>query len=145
MHHELHRVSSRETRLRTLHRSNSDGRMSFKWVLWTQSGCEINEMKNEQGQWTSVVGSDNIMPTRGQHLPDWPVLTVKSTELRRGRKFISHSRISFVVTIYATSWNRVHGKLIVALLVKKLPVFYGLQRFITVFTIARRWSLSWTS
>jgi hypothetical protein len=33
-------------------------------------------------------------------------------------------------------------KLIVALLVKKLPTFYGNRRFITVFTTARRWTIS---
>jgi len=35
-------------------------------------------------------------------------------------------------------------KLIVAQLVKKLPVFYGPRRSITVFTRAHHWSLPWT-
>jgi hypothetical protein len=34
-------------------------------------------------------------------------------------------------------------KLTVAQLIKKFPTFYGIQRFITVFTRARHWSLSW--
>jgi hypothetical protein len=33
-------------------------------------------------------------------------------------------------------------KLIVAQLVRKFHVFYGTRRFITVFTIARHWTLS---
>jgi hypothetical protein len=42
--------------------------------------------------------------------------------------------------------NRVlHEKLIVAHLVKTLPTSYGTWRFITVFTRARHWSLSWAS
>jgi hypothetical protein len=35
------------------------------------------------------------------------------------------------------------GKLTVAQLVNKFPAFYGTRRFITVFTTARHWSLSW--
>jgi hypothetical protein len=34
-------------------------------------------------------------------------------------------------------------KLIAAQLVKKFRVFYGIRRFITVFTRTRQWSLSW--
>jgi hypothetical protein len=34
-------------------------------------------------------------------------------------------------------------KLIVTQLVKKIPVFYGIRRFITVYTRSRLWSLSW--
>jgi len=35
-------------------------------------------------------------------------------------------------------------KLTVTHLVNKLPDFYGIQKFITVFTTDRHWSLSWT-
>jgi len=35
-------------------------------------------------------------------------------------------------------------KLTVAKLVKKCPAFYGTRRFITMFTLACHWSLSWT-
>jgi hypothetical protein len=34
-------------------------------------------------------------------------------------------------------------KLIVTYLVKKFHAFYGLRKFIAVFTTARNWSLSW--
>jgi len=43
-----------------------------------------------------------------------------------------------------TPWNRVLEKLIVTKLIKKYPAFYGTRRYITVFTRARHWSLSWT-
>jgi hypothetical protein len=44
-----------------------------------------------------------------------------------------------------TPWNRIIlEKLIVAKLVKKFPAFYGTRLFITMFTTARHWSLSWT-
>jgi hypothetical protein len=36
-----------------------------------------------------------------------------------------------------TPWNRGFGKLMVAEVVKKFPVFYGTRKFITVFTTAR--------
>jgi hypothetical protein len=42
-----------------------------------------------------------------------------------------------------TPWIRVLlEKLIVPQQIKKFPVFYGTRMFITVFTIARHWSLS---
>jgi len=34
-------------------------------------------------------------------------------------------------------------KLIVTQLIAPLPTFYGTRSFVTVFTIARHWSLSW--
>jgi hypothetical protein len=36
-------------------------------------------------------------------------------------------------------------KLTVTQLVKKFPAFYGTRRFITMFTTARHWSLSWAT
>jgi hypothetical protein len=43
-----------------------------------------------------------------------------------------------------TPWSRVLlEKLIATQLVKKLSAFYGTRMYITVFTIARRWTLSW--
>jgi hypothetical protein len=43
-----------------------------------------------------------------------------------------------------TPWRRVlFEKPTVTQLVKKFPAFYGTWRFITVFTTARHWSLSW--
>jgi hypothetical protein len=45
---------------------------------------------------------------------------------------------------WLTPWSRVClEKLVVTQLVKKFPAFYGTRRFITVFTRARHWSLSW--
>jgi hypothetical protein len=44
---------------------------------------------------------------------------------------------------WVTPWSRVLGKLTVTQLVNKFPVFYVTLRFITVFTTARHWSLSW--
>jgi hypothetical protein len=45
---------------------------------------------------------------------------------------------------YLPSWGSVFlEKLIITQLVKKLPAFYGTLRYITVFTGARYWSLSW--
>jgi hypothetical protein len=42
-----------------------------------------------------------------------------------------------------TPWSRVLlEKLIVAQPVKKFPAFYGIRRFITVFTRDHHWSLS---
>jgi hypothetical protein len=40
-------------------------------------------------------------------------------------------------------WTNSFDKLIVTQLVKKFSAFYGTQKFITVFTTARHWSLSW--
>jgi len=37
-----------------------------------------------------------------------------------------------------------HEKLIVAQLAKTFPSFYGTRRFITVFTTACHWTLSWS-
>jgi hypothetical protein len=42
-----------------------------------------------------------------------------------------------------TSWNRIIEKLIVAYLVNKFPVFYGIRKFTTMFSRAHHWSLSW--
>jgi hypothetical protein len=42
-----------------------------------------------------------------------------------------------------TTRNRVLEKLTVTQLVKKFPALYGTRRFITVFTTAGHWSLSW--
>jgi hypothetical protein len=47
-----------------------------------------------------------------------------------------------IVIIIITPWSRVLlEKLIVTQLVKKFPTFYGTQRFFTVLTGARNWSL----
>jgi hypothetical protein len=46
--------------------------------------------------------------------------------------------------IYATPWSRDRfEKLIVAQIVKKFCVLYRTRRFITAFTKARHWSISW--
>jgi hypothetical protein len=42
-----------------------------------------------------------------------------------------------------TPWSRILEKRKVTQLVKKFPVFYGIQRFITVFTAASHWCLFW--
>jgi hypothetical protein len=42
-----------------------------------------------------------------------------------------------------TPWSRVLQKLTVTQQVKNISIFYGTRRFITVFTRARHWSLSW--
>jgi hypothetical protein len=42
------------------------------------------------------------------------------------------------------TWSRaLPEKLVLAQLVKQFPAFYGIRRFITVFTKALFWSLSW--
>jgi hypothetical protein len=46
------------------------------------------------------------------------------------------------LTYQLTPWSRVVEKLIVAQLVE-LPAIYGTRRFITLFTRARHWSVSW--
>jgi len=47
------------------------------------------------------------------------------------------------LTNYLTPWNRILlEKLLVTQLVKKFPAFYGIRKFITVFTRVRHWSLS---
>jgi hypothetical protein len=42
-------------------------------------------------------------------------------------------------------WSRLLEKLIVIQLAKKLPAFYGIQMFSTVFTRAHLWTLSWAN
>jgi hypothetical protein len=42
-----------------------------------------------------------------------------------------------------TPWSRTLEKLRVTQLVKKFPAHYGSRRFITIFTRARHWSLTW--
>jgi len=50
----------------------------------------------------------------------------------------------FRIAIYRTPRSIVvFDKLIVAQLIKKIPAFYGTRRFITVFTSAHHWPLSW--
>jgi hypothetical protein len=44
---------------------------------------------------------------------------------------------------WPTTWSWVLEKMIVAQLVKKFRAFYGTQRFITVFTTTRHWSIFW--
>jgi hypothetical protein len=45
---------------------------------------------------------------------------------------------------WLTPWSRVLEKLIFPQAAKKLPAFYGNLCFITVFTSARHWFISWT-
>jgi hypothetical protein len=52
------------------------------------------------------------------------------------------SSLPFPAT-YLTIWKRVLEKLTITQLVKKISAFYGTRRFITVFTWARHWSLTW--
>jgi hypothetical protein len=47
------------------------------------------------------------------------------------------------ITDWLTSWSRVLQKLTVTQPVKQMPAFYGTRKFITMFTTARHWSLSW--
>jgi hypothetical protein len=66
--------------------------------------------------------------------------------------FFSFILLSFHISFYLCNFvlcfpppcNRVLSeKLIVAHIVKKFAVFYATRRFITVFTAARHWALSW--
>jgi hypothetical protein len=53
------------------------------------------------------------------------------------------SRPSYLLTYLLTSWCRIlFEKLLVTQLVKKILLSYGTQRFITVFTKSRHWTLS---
>jgi hypothetical protein len=56
-------------------------------------------------------------------------------------KVCSHGGIQRYSLLTPRSW--VLGKLPVVELVKNFPTFYGTPRFITVFTRALHWSLSW--
>jgi hypothetical protein len=48
------------------------------------------------------------------------------------------------LTDWLTAWSRIIlEKLLVTLLVKRFPTFYGTWRFITIFTRAHHWSISW--
>jgi len=48
------------------------------------------------------------------------------------------------LTNYVTPWSRVLlEKIIITQLVKKFSTFYGTHMFVTMFTRARHWSLSW--
>jgi len=58
--------------------------------------------------------------------------------------------ITLLCIIHSRAVNNSHDnnivileKLTVAHFVKKFPTYYGTRRFITVFTTARHWSLSW--
>jgi len=66
--------------------------------------------------------------------------------------------IRLICSIHCTAGQKINGsehlkplcrllleKLVVAQLVKKLPVFSRTRRFITVFTRVRHWYLSWGS
>ena len=53
--------------------------------------------------------------------------------------------LTYLLTYLFTPWSIVLEKLTVSDLVKKFPVFYGTQRFITAFTSAHHLSLSWAS
>jgi hypothetical protein len=53
---------------------------------------------------------------------------------------------TYLLTYLLTPWCRILlEKLIVPQLVKNIPLSYGTRRFITVFTKARHWTLSWAS
>jgi hypothetical protein len=61
-----------------------------------------------------------------------------------GSSLSQTARLIWLLTTWLTLWGRdLLEKLIVTQLVKKFPAFYGTWRFITVFTRARHWSLSW--
>jgi len=51
--------------------------------------------------------------------------------------------LHFVVKSFLT--NFIEEKLTVTQLVKKFPAFYGIRRFITMFTTVRHWFLSWAT
>ena len=51
--------------------------------------------------------------------------------------------LTYLLSYLLTPWSRVFLEKLTGLqLVKKFPAFYGIRRFITVFTIARHLSLS---
>jgi hypothetical protein len=64
----------------------------------------------------------------------------------RGSHATNVNRLRFKINYLLTPWSTVLlEKLISFQPVKKLPAFYGTQRFITAFTSARHLSLSWAS
>jgi hypothetical protein len=68
--------------------------------------------------------------------------TFFSNTLHLWLSFEVTAKLTHQPTNQPTLWSRVLDKLTVTQLVKKF-VFYGTRRFITAFTTARHWSLSW--
>jgi hypothetical protein len=61
-------------------------------------------------------------------------------------KLFSIHFFDHVIIILLTPWCRIlFEKLIVTQLIKNILLSYGTRRFITVFTKARHWTLSWAS
>jgi hypothetical protein len=73
------------------------------------------------------------------HIPSHWFVKLRTTLLAAVNWFL-YSYIWLQVTPW--SWTLLE-KLIVTQLVKELPFFYGTRRFITAFSRARHWSLSW--
>jgi hypothetical protein len=58
--------------------------------------------------------------------------------------FVLHYTCFYHSRMLLTPWSTIIlKKLTVTQLVKKFPTFYGMKRFITVFTRAHHWSLFW--
>jgi len=61
--------------------------------------------------------------------------------------YLAHNPLTVLDThthIQLTPWNRVLLEKLIQPM-KKFPAFYGIQKFITVFTRAHHWPLSWAS
>jgi hypothetical protein len=66
----------------------------------------------------------------------------ESRHIKR-RVILMHVSLRFMKIQLTPCITGVLEKLKVARVLRKFPVFYGTRRFITVFTKARKWSLSW--
>jgi len=144
--------------------------MSRNWVLkaksdnltdWlTDSDSPIHFTLKTEAAWSSENLVSYLFTTR-RHSPqkldlNRELSTVKikhfNTKMALDRNFLNRAftdrgigtgRGTHMALPDNKTWNTVPVKLIVAQLVKKLPIFYGIQRYITVFTKFRHLSLSW--
>jgi hypothetical protein len=70
------------------------------------------------------------------------VVTKSSTGVCSNQVYPLHTHIIFLWLTHSWSWALLE-KLPLVQLLKKFSAFYGTRRFITVFTRALHWSLSW--
>jgi hypothetical protein len=108
-------------------------RVQFEWALWKCTE-RLRPMKSFV-YIPSHTGSFKI-----QALILWHYITSS-----KGTRMRHHRLVTYTITslfIHSWSWALLEKPPVVQLL-KNFPAFYGTRRFITVFTRALHWSLSW--
>jgi hypothetical protein len=118
------------------------------WSVWPNLTSDLHVVQR-------VVKPVTMQQTCSINCTDWGTLfgTTLGSRVVQGNGFIenealncwsSQQGILSLLSVLLTSWSRVLPKtLIVFQLVKIFAAFYGNRRFVTVFTRARHWSLSW--